>query len=310
MPSRPNARKQRPKAQPARPARPVAEESVIATTPTATPAPTISGSLLSHLADTPHVRQVLAMSPGGRLSGATTSDRWLPQDLAPELDDARQEHLRIRARVVEAIVARADLRAGYKREDAEHAEALRQAYRVGGRQPEDTRTSEADRETAIARAEERLWAGVDVLGEQVEEVVNLIREHENEWLGAVRTRLRGLEQERHDAQLRIDAVAGEEWKLHRTGQWILTSSDDGILGRQPAPEPCAPPPDFDRGLLATSTTRSWLNPAPERVGAVSELADPTTTAKARRDEMPNVDEMVDDPDEVNMLISSREGAAA
>lgn len=60
---------------------------------------------------------------------------------------------------------------------------------VGGKQPEDARTPEAERETTIAHVEERLWAALDVLGEHIAKVIDLIREHEDTWLGAQRTRL-------------------------------------------------------------------------------------------------------------------------
>ncbi len=45
--------------------------------------------------------------------------------------------------MVDAIQAVQALRAGFQAEDRDYAEAQKAAYRVGGRQPDDERTSDA-----------------------------------------------------------------------------------------------------------------------------------------------------------------------
>ncbi len=49
----------------------------------------------------------------------------------------------------------------------------------------------------------------------------------------------------------------EEWRIHRLGQWLQAASEDGPLGRQPAPTVEPPPPQFNAELLRTSLERPW-----------------------------------------------------
>lgn len=222
--------------------------------------PTITGPLLAHLpaAPTPELHVLLA----GRLSGHVTSDTWLPEGLAAELDKLRDRHLVLRTRVVREIEQLRALNAWYRAEDRAHAEALREAHRTGTTAT-DARTSDADRENALGVAVESLWPGIEVLAEFVAETIDAIRENETAWLGVLRMKLHQVEQQEAAARALVDESLSDMWRLHRTGQWILSTSDDGPLGRQPAPQACEPPTMFSRELLATSLERPWHQPLPK-----------------------------------------------
>src|SRR4051812_43621569 len=81
-----------------------------------------------------------------RLRGHTTASGWLPAGVFDRLDELRDEHLRLRGQVAADLEALNELTAKFRREDAEHQEALRHAYRDGGGTPEDRRTPVDERE--------------------------------------------------------------------------------------------------------------------------------------------------------------------
>jgi hypothetical protein len=172
-----------------------------------------------------------------RLRGHTTSVDWLPEGLWPELDSLRVEHQRLRGQVAAELDGLAALDSKNLREDAQHADALRQAHREGTpNSVKDERTPTEERAAARAAIEERLWAGVQVLAEHADRIIEAFREHEDEWLGDLRSRRAAAEEKRHQAEQLLEQARAEEFRVHRLGQWLQAQSDDDPLyGRQPAP---------------------------------------------------------------------------
>lgn len=110
-------------------------------------------------ADPPSVAARRALTD--RLHGHTTSERWLPEGLWPELDKVRDDQLRLCGQVAANIAALDQLAERFKAEDDEHAEQLRQAHPDGApASAEDRRTPPDQRASKRAVIEEVLWAGV------------------------------------------------------------------------------------------------------------------------------------------------------
>ena len=107
-----------------------------------------------------------------------------------------------------------------------------------------------------------------VMAEVADEIINTLREQEPDILGELRVRLGAAEEKRREAERLIAEAKWRGVDIHRLGQWLMTTSDHGPLGRQPAPRPEPMPAQFDRGLLATSLERPWHRQIP-RTGATA-----------------------------------------
>jgi hypothetical protein len=70
-----------------------------------------------------------------------------------------------------------------------------------------------------------------------------------------------------EAERKLREAREAEWRLHRVGQWVLTTSEDRSFGRQPAPKPELMPRNFNRDLLRTSLERPWHRPLPKSAAA-------------------------------------------
>ncbi len=177
------------------------------------------------------------------LKGHTTSPVWLPEGVWPELDDLRNEQLRLRAQVASDLQALDALAAGFRKEDAEHGERLRQAHRDGNLAAvKDRRTPAAKRASERAAIEERLWAGLQVFAEYAEKVIEVVRAQEDSWLADLRSRMTPAQEKRRRAQELLAEAKAEEFRLHKLGRWVQSTADDEAFGRQPAPE-AGPVPD-------------------------------------------------------------------
>jgi len=175
-----------------------------------------------------------------RLRGHTTSAHWLPEGLAPELDELRAEQLRLRSQIAAERDALRALTARFTQEDAEFAQALREAYRSGtadspAKPPDDRRTPAEQRAAESGAATERLWAAAEVLADCGDTVIETVREHETEWLGDLRSQLTGVQEKRREAERLLAEARAEEFRAHRLGAWIQATADDLAMGRQPAP---------------------------------------------------------------------------
>ena len=105
-----------------------------------------------------------------KLRGHSTAANWLPEGLWPELDELRSEQLRVRDQVAVELAALDAVNGRFREEDRQHERQLRQAHRDS--RPgsvKDARTPREQRQAESAAIEERLWAGVMVLGEVVQE---------------------------------------------------------------------------------------------------------------------------------------------
>lgn len=216
----------------------------------------IMGPILGHLPPPPDVRRRLSLTES--LRGHSTSPGWLPPGIWPELDELRDEQLRHRRQAVAAIEAREALLAGYAAEDAEHTEALRQAAREGTRAPdEDGRTAPEQRDRERTTIEERLWAAIDVFAEHADRVIEFLREHENEFLADLRSRLEPAQEKRREAEALLAEAKAEEFRLYTLGRWVQATADDGGLGRQPAPSIASPPERMSIDVFRDSLERPW-----------------------------------------------------
>ncbi len=188
----------------------------------------------------------------------STSDLWLPEGLWPELDELRSEHLRVRSQVAAELTALEALDQRFREEDKQHEHKLCQAHRDGDpASVEDRRTPSEQREGEREAIEERLWAGVIVFAEIVDQVVALSREREDSWLADLRSQLGPAREKRAEAQRLLEEAKAEEWALHRRGQWVQITADDGPLGRQPAPTPEPPPKQFSAEVASSMLERPW-----------------------------------------------------
>lgn len=191
-----------------------------------------------------------------RLGGHRTSQAWLPAGLDPKLDEARDEHLRLRGIVAAAIGEHGELRKRFAAEDEARDEGLRDAVRKGRSEPADKSTPSDEREVALADVERRLWAGAVVLAEHVEHVVELVRELESDLLGQLRDELPGVEKKKVEAQRLMAEARAAEARIAGIGMWIQDTSDDRALGGQPAPQGDAGG-SVSREILARSVARPW-----------------------------------------------------
>ena len=196
------------------------------------------------------------MAARTNLRGHSTAANWLPDGLWPELDQLRAEQLRVREQVVTELTAREALQARFRAEDKQHEERLRQAHREGRPDSvEDRRTAVEQRQAERKAIEENLWAGVIVLAEVAEQVIELVREREDDWLAGLRVQLEPAREKRREAERLFAEAKAEEWQLHQLGQWLQITSEDGPLGRQPAPLPS--PPQFSADVLRSSLEVPW-----------------------------------------------------
>lgn len=170
-----------------------------------------------------------------QLHGHTSSDRWLPSGLWPELDGLRERHLKLRAQAIaEADRVRA-VAEQHKREDSEHSKALAAAFREGGSQPDDTRTPAVERAAQLAGAQERMWTAARILGEHAAEVIATIRERETEWLADLRGRVARAEEEYRQALAAAEEKRAQMMWVPLLGKWLQANADDQGFGRQPVP---------------------------------------------------------------------------
>lgn len=193
-----------------------------------------------------------------RLGGHVVASGWLPEELHPELDKARAEHVRRLGQSVEAADQVNGLQERWDTEDAAHGDALRDAAREGAKPPADKRTTDTDREGAEKSAAENLWATLMVLVEAVDAAVEVLRSHEVEMLADLQGRAGEAEEDRREAERLVESARRHEWCQHRLAQWILTSADDaGGFGQQPAPTGEEPPPAAFRELNPRAFERAW-----------------------------------------------------
>ena len=198
-----------------------------------------------------------------KLRGHSTAPNWLPEGLWPEMDELRSEQLRVRNQIAAELAALDAVNARFRDEDRQHERQLRQAQRDGTpKAVEDRRTPPEQRQAERAEINERLWAGVIVLGEIVAAVIELVRESEDDWLADLRGQLEPAREKRREAERLLAEAKADEWQLHRLGQWVQITSEDGALGRQPAPTPSEPPAQFSAELLRSSLEVPWHRDRP------------------------------------------------
>jgi hypothetical protein len=203
----------------------------------------------------PDTETALAVMELGR--GHGTSDRWLPdQDYWPELTEARETHLRVRGQLLEELDALDALDARFAEEDRDHGLELRQAQREGRRPGKDARTSPEERAAERSKVAERAWAALLVLKETVDSTVALIREHEEEWLAALRAEREGMLDKVREAEKVLAEAKVAEYGLWQRRQYLMMTADHSVFGLQPFPEPQEPP----RGWTPTPTglERRWF----------------------------------------------------
>lgn len=193
-----------------------------------------------------------------RLQGHTTSPEWLPPGVWEALDELRGEQHRLRRQVADELHALEELAAKFRREDAQHAEALRQAQRDGTpTSPRDERTPPAARAAERTAVEERLWAGVQVFAEHADRIIEAVRAHEDEWLADLRSRLTPAQEKRRRAQQLLAEAKAEEFQLHKLGQWVQKTADDEAFGRQPVPKVEPVPARVSAESFAGALERPW-----------------------------------------------------
>lgn len=161
------------------------------------------------------------------------------------------------AAVVAIIEERASLLGQYAAEDKAHTEALKQAPRDGARTLEDRRTPPEQREREQSAIEERLWAGIAVMAEHADSIIEFLRAHEDDLLADLRQRLAPAQQQRREAERLLREAQSEELRIHALGRWLMTTTDDEGLGRQPAPTLGAVPARLAAEVLRDSLERPW-----------------------------------------------------
>lgn len=193
-----------------------------------------------------------------KFRGRATSDRWLPEGLSPGLDGLGAEHLQVRSQVQAALESLAVLDAGYLEEDQAHAQELRQAQREGRADDvADTRTPPDARQTHRAAVEDRLWAGVIVLGEVVDQVFEHILETAPTMLDELRGRLGSATEKKREAEKLLDEARTEEWHVAQQARWVRQHIGDRSFGAQPTPEPSLPPAQFSEAQLERALKIPW-----------------------------------------------------
>ena len=100
-----------------------------------------------------------------------------------------------------------------------------------------------------------------VLSEVVDSVTELVRDREDPWLADLRARLLPAQEKRREAERLLAEAKADEWQLHRLGQWVQITSEDGAFGR-PAPNASEPPAQFSADLLRSSLEVPWNRDRP------------------------------------------------
>ena len=93
--------------------------------------------------------------------------------------------------------------------------------------------------------------------------------------------LRPIQAKREAAQRLVAEAEAEAWRIHRIGQWVQTTADNGAMDRQPAPALVPPPKQFAPHLLRESLQRPWHKARPWN-GAGAVAPRPTSDIVARR----------------------------
>lgn len=171
-----------------------------------------------------------------RLSGHSTSSRWLPEGLSDELDELRHQHLRYRDQLAAELTARHDLAVKFAAEDAAFKEAEREAFRVGEGPAPDRRTPADERDALFAASDDRIQPGAEVLADLVEEIVDYRRRSETDLLVPLNAAIEASNEKVREAKALLADARDESFRAHRMGAWLIAENDDiGIMGRQPAP---------------------------------------------------------------------------
>jgi hypothetical protein len=201
----------------------------------------------------PAGRSVLENRVAKRLPGHATSPRRLPEQQWPELDEQREQQEPLRRAAAAAIDELATLRRKFRREDAARDAELKRAALAGQTPPEDRRTAQVERERLANDATDRTCAIAAALADQIDTTIALVRQREEEWIGTLRERLMAAEADRREAERLLAQARIAEWGVHQLAAWVLSTSEDGPLGRQPGPIPSLPPRDFQTAV----TARPW-----------------------------------------------------
>ena len=96
-----------------------------------------------------------------------------------------------------------------------------------------------------------------VLGEVADAVIELVREHEDDWLADLRAWLEPQREQRRELENKLAELRALGWQTHQLGHWVQKTNEDGAFGRRPAPVPSAPPTVFSAELLRSSLEGPW-----------------------------------------------------
>jgi hypothetical protein len=194
-----------------------------------------------------------------RLTRHSTSDLWLPADTGwAELDAVRAEHLRLRQAVLDEINAHLELTARFAAEDGEHRQAQIEAHRNGrAGSVKDKRTAPEKRDHQLAEIAGRLWSGVLVLADVVDEVIALVREHEPKWLAQLQEQRQPAAEKRREAEKLLHEADVEEFSLAMRADWLKKLVDDGPFGRAPYPQPTPRPKQMGQSRIDAMFERHW-----------------------------------------------------
>jgi hypothetical protein len=209
----------------------------------------------------------------GRLGGATTSDRWLPQLVHDGLDQLRERHMAFRERALEEIEAFLTLKAKFAAEESEHTKAVDEAVRLGLPGPEnDNRTPHSERVVQLEDAQARMWTAARFLADSGDAVIVWLRENEEELLSDLRSRYNGAQREYKAALDAAEAKRREANWVPLLGKWVQANADDIGFGRQGLPPVTQAHHDLDPSVLGTFLERHWAKgkpwePDPEMVEA-------------------------------------------
>jgi hypothetical protein len=163
--------------------------------------------------------------------GAVTYSTWLPADSGwPVMDELRAEHHRHLRQIMGALGDLYEPITAASKADETYREAVEEAMRNGDPVPEDTRRSEEEVRADVDRLRVPVKAALAIFAEWLDEAIETIRAHEDEWRADLERQGKEAEEKAAEARRLAEHAARQEHHLRERAIWLQRTSEGLNLG--------------------------------------------------------------------------------